>query len=65
MQIGRHHVNCQPHDVVIAKMKERGWIVDDVLSHAFSHLRVPSKGGTKYAFAEFYRSNTRVYRRVL
>jgi hypothetical protein len=63
-QWGRHHVNCQPVDVVIEKMKARGYVVDAALSTKFSTLRVPSpkgKGRTKFAFASFYRKNTRVY----
>lgn len=61
-QWGRHHVNCQPVDEVIAKMKTRGYVVDPVLSAKFSGLKVPShKGRMRCAFASFYRKNTRVY----
>ena len=63
-QWGRHHVNCQPVDSVIAKMATRGYVVDQALSAKFSSLRVPSVSGSgrmKYAFASFYRKNTRVY----
>lgn len=66
MQWGRHHVNCQPVDVVIAKMDARGYVVDPALSDKFSNLRVPKgdgKKGTRLAFASFYRKNTRVYRK--
>jgi len=61
MQWGRHHVNCQPVDVVIEKMKARGYVVDDELSTKFSTLRASAK---KLAFASFYRKNTRVYRKA-
>jgi len=66
-QWGRHHVNCQPVDVVIEKMKTRGYVVDQTLSDKFSSLRVPSakNGRLRYAFASFYRKNTRVYRKSL
>jgi len=65
MQFGRHHVNCQPVHSVISKMAARGYVVDTGLSNKFASLKVPgatSRG--KYAFASFYRKNTRVYRRV-
>jgi len=61
MQWGRHHVNCQPVDVVIEKMKQRGYVVDDELSTKFANLRASAK---KLAFASFYRKNTRVYRKA-
>ncbi len=66
MQWGRHHVNCQPVDVVIEKMAARGYVVDSELSSTFSNLKVPSGKGTRMrmAFASFYRKNTRVYRRA-
>lgn len=66
IQFGRHHVNCQPVDVVIEKMKSRGYVVDPDLSSKFQNLRVAStkSNRTKYAFAPFYRKNTRVYRKV-
>lgn len=66
MQWGRHHVNCQPVDVVIDKMKARGYEVDDALSSTFSNLKVSSGTGKRQrmAFASFYRKNTRVYRKV-
>ncbi len=66
MQYGRHHVNCQPVSEVIAKMAKRGYVVDEVLSKMFSELRVRSNKGnrTRYAFASFYRKNTRIYRRM-
>lgn len=64
-QWGRHHVNCQPVDVIIEKMKSRGYVVDATLSGIFSMLKVPSSttrgNRTRYAFASFYRKNTRVY----
>lgn len=64
-QYGRHHVNCQPVVEVIKKMAKRGYIVDDVLSKTFSELRVPAKTKKgKFAFAGFYRKNTRVYRKM-
>lgn len=65
MQWGRHHVNCQPVDVVIEKMKARGYVVDQDLSDQFCNLRT-EKTSTKrssYAFAPFYRKNTRVYKK--
>ncbi len=65
MQFGRHHVNCQPVEVVIEKMKQRGYVVDEGLTNRFQSLKVP--GHTRklvYAFAGFYRKNTRVYRKV-
>jgi len=61
MQWGRHHVNCQPVEVVIEKMKARGYVVDDELSTKFSTLRASAR---KLAFASFYRKNTRVYRKA-
>lgn len=65
MQFGRHHVNCQPVDVVVDKMKQRGYVVDDALSTMFRTLRVPGKTSRdRYAFAGFYRKNTRVYKKV-
>jgi cyclopropane fatty-acyl-phospholipid synthase-like methyltransferase len=65
-QWGRHHVNCQPVDVVVAKMAARGYVVDPALSQRFSTLTVPGKTGRpKLAFASFYRKNTRVYRKAL
>ena len=66
MQWGRHHVNCQPVEVVIEKMAKRGYVVDDELSNTFSNLKVPSGKGTRLrmAFASFYRKNTRVYRKA-
>lgn len=66
MQYGRHHVNCQPVVEVIAKMAKRGYAVDEALSKMFSQLRVVSSKGnrTRYAFASFYRKNTRVYRKM-
>lgn len=65
IQWGRHHVNCQPVDVVIAKMAVRGYIVDQELSDKFSELKVPGKTGRlRYAFASFYRKNTRVYKKA-
>lgn len=65
-QWGRHHVNCQPVSVVIEKMAARGYEVDDVLSAQFANLRAPAarKKNGKFAFASFYRKNTRVYRRA-
>lgn len=64
-QFGRHHVNCQPVDVVIQKMAARGYVVDDRLSMMFSHLKVQGKTSRgRYAFASFYRKNTRVYRKA-
>lgn len=63
-QWGRHHVNCQPVEVVIEKMKKRGYVVDVQLSERFSELKVPGKRSLRYAFASFYRHNTRVYRKV-
>lgn len=64
-QFGRHHVNCQPVEVVIEKMRARGYVVDEELSTKFSNLRVPGrmKKG-RYAFAAFYRRNTRIYRKM-
>lgn len=65
MQYGRHHVNCQPVEYVIAKMARRGYVVDDVLSERFRNLKVPGRRRKLvYAFAGFYRKNTRVYRRA-
>jgi hypothetical protein len=65
MQWGRHHVNCQPVDVVIAKMAARGYVVDAELSNIFSNLKVTSANGRKrMAFANFYRKNTRIYRKA-
>lgn len=65
MQWGRHHVNCQPVDVVIEKMKARGYVVDEEMSNTFSNLRVGgTKGRKRMAFASFYRKNTRVYRKA-
>lgn len=66
MQWGRHHVNCQPVEVVIEKMAARKYIVDEALSFKFSNLRVASGKGnrTRMAFASFYRKNTRVYRKA-
>lgn len=63
-QWGRHHVNCQPVEVVIAKMAKRGYVVDQVLSDQFSNLKAPGKVRPKMAFASFYRKNTRVYRKA-
>jgi hypothetical protein len=64
-QWGRHHVNCQPVDVVIQKMAVRGYEVDPDLSLAFANLKVAGpKGRLRCAFASFYRKNTRVYRRA-
>lgn len=64
-QWGRHHVNCQPVDVVVQKMAARGYVVDQQLSDTFSALRVPGASGRgRMAFASFYRKNTRVYRRA-
>jgi hypothetical protein len=64
-QWGRHHVNCQPVEIVIGKMAQRGYVVDEALSKQFSMLKVPSaKGRMRYAFASFYRKNTRVYRKA-
>jgi len=64
-QWGRHHVNCQPVDVVIAKMAARGYRVNQPLSDKFATLTVPGKAGRpKLAFASFYRKNTRVYEKV-
>jgi len=64
-QWGRHHVNCQPVDVVVEKMKARGYVVDAGLSAQFSALRAPGANGRmKCAFASFYRKNTRVYRKA-
>ena len=65
MQWGRHHVNCQPVEVVIEKMAKRGYVVDEDMSNTFSNLKVPSGKGTRMrmAFASFYRKNTRVYRK--
>lgn len=65
MQWGRHHVACQPVEVVIEKMAHRGYIVDEDFSKKFSQLRAP--GATvrgRCAFASFYRKNTRIYRRA-
>lgn len=65
IQYGRHHVNCQPVEVVIEKMRARGYVVDEALSAKFSNLRVAGKTRKgRYAFASFYRKNTRVYRRT-
>lgn len=65
MQWGRHHVNCQPVDVVVAKMATRGFVVDQTLTDRFASLKVPGRTGRgRLAFASFYRKNTRVYRRV-
>jgi hypothetical protein len=66
MQWGRHHVNCQPVEVVIEKMAKRGYVVDEALSSTFSNLKVPSGKGSRMrmAFASFYRNNTRVYRKA-
>lgn len=66
LQWGRHHVNCQPVDVVIDKMLARGYAVDEELSDMFATLRVPSGKGSRMrlAFASFYRKNTRVYRKI-
>lgn len=65
IQYGRHHVNCQPVDVVIEKMKKRGYIVDSALSTKFSLLRAPGKTSKgRLAFASFYRKNTRIYRKA-
>jgi len=64
-QYGRHHVNCQPVGTVVAKMAHRGFVVDKELSAAFSSLRVPGRTSRgRFAFAGFYRKNTRVYRRA-
>jgi hypothetical protein len=66
-QWGRHHVNCQPVECVIEKMRKRGYIVDEALTSTFANLRVPStrsnRKGTRMAFASFYRKNTRVYKK--
>lgn len=65
IQWGRHHVNCQPVEVVIEKMKQRGYVVDEALSSTFSNLKVAGNGRrTRMAFASFYRKNTRVYRKA-
>lgn len=65
IQWGRHHVNCQPVEVVIEKMKQRGYVVDEALSSTFSNLKVAGKGRrSRMAFASFYRKNTRVYRKA-
>lgn len=66
IQFGRHHVNCQPVDVVIEKMARRGYVVDEALSEAFANLKVPSPRRRlgKFAFASFYRKNTRIYRKA-
>lgn len=65
IQWGRHHVNCQPVEVVIEKMLKRGYVVDQTLSTKFSSLKVAGRTGRqRYAFASFYRKNTRVYRKV-
>jgi hypothetical protein len=65
MQWGRHHVNCQPVEVVIGKMARRGYVVDEALSDTFRNLKAPGRGGRmKCAFASFYRKNTRVYRKA-
>ena len=65
IQWGRHHVNCQPVDVVIAKMARRGYVVDQALSDQFSELKAPGKNGRlRCAFASFYRKNTRVYKKA-
>jgi hypothetical protein len=65
MQFGRHHVNCQPTSVVIEKMKTRGYVVDQALTDTFAGLKVPGKTRKSvYAFAGFYRRNTRVYRKA-
>lgn len=64
-QWGRHHVNCQPVEVIIEKMAARGYVVDAELSARFSQLRVPGRGlRGRAAFASFYRKNTRVYRKA-
>lgn len=64
-QWGRHHVNCQPVDVVIEKMAARGYVVDTDLSARFSQLRAPGRSSRgRAAFASFYRKNTRVYRKA-
>lgn len=65
IQWGRHHVNCQPVDVVIEKMGMRGYEVDQELSTMFSNLKTLSPNNrVKFAFASFYRKNTRIYRKV-
>lgn len=64
IQWGRHHVNCQPVEVVVEKMRKRGYVVDPDLTLMFSSLRVRTGKRTKYAFASFYRKNTRVYRKA-
>lgn len=64
MQWGRHHVNCQPVEVVEAKMLQRGYVVDAELTAKFSSLKAPGRNGRmKCAFASFYRKNTRIYRK--
>jgi len=65
IQFGRHHVNCQPVEVVVEKMRARGYVVDEELSKAFSSLKVPGRTSRgRCAFASFYRKNTRVYRKA-
>lgn len=65
MQRGRHHVNCQPVDAVVEKMKKRGYTVNAQLSQRFSTLTVPGvRKKQVFAFAGFYRKNTRVYEKV-
>lgn len=61
-QWGRRHVNCQPVELVIEKMATRGYVVDEALSNTFRNLKVPGKTRKSvFAFAGFYRKNTRVY----
>lgn len=65
MQFGRHHVNCQPVELVIEKMAKRGYVVDIVLSDKFRNLKVAGKTRKEvFAFAGFYRKNTRIYRKI-
>jgi hypothetical protein len=65
LQWGRHHVNCQPKEAVVAKMLQRGYEVDQQLTNSFISLRAPGKSSRgRLAFASFYRKNTNVYRRM-
>lgn len=65
IQWGRHHVNCQPVQLVIDKMAKRGYVVDEELSAKFAQLKAPGKNGRlRLAFASFYRKNTRIYKKA-
>lgn len=62
-QGGMHHINCQPVNVVIEKMKNRGYIVDDELSNEFMNLK-SIRQPQRLAFADFYHKNTRIYKKA-